>query len=89
MINSDINKLALRNYYETHKDDYYKKRLSTDKDIYDEQYKWEILPKLNQELSSLENITKDNVGDFIGIITRNENKANFVHWIDMDDFNNS
>ena len=82
---SDINKLALKNFYETHKEEYFKRRNSGDKKLWDEQYKWDILPRLNKELAKFDKITKENVGEFISIITQNKNKSNFAHWIDTDD----
>lgn len=76
---SDINKLALKNFYETHKEEYFKWRNSGDKKLWDEQYKWDILPRLNKELAKFDKITKDNVGEFISIITQNKNKSNFAN----------
>ena len=82
---SDINKLALKNFYETHKEEYFKRRNSGDKKLWDEQYKWDILPRLNKELAEFDKITKDNVGEFISIITQNKNKSNFANWRDAVD----
>ena len=84
---SDINKLALKNFYETHKEEYFKRRDSGDKSLWDEQYKWDILPELNNKLSSFSKITRENVAEFISIINNNSNKSNFTHWIDMDGLN--
>ena len=53
---SDINKLALKNFYETHKEEYFKRRDSGDKSLWDEQYKWDILPRLNKELAKFDNV---------------------------------
>ena len=85
MPNVEINKLALKNFYETRKEEYFKRRSSGNKKLWDEQYKWDILPALNQKLSSFNKITKENVTDFIAIVNDNSNKSNFAHWIDMDD----
>lgn len=85
MSNIEIDKLALRNFYETHKGEYFKRRDSDDEKLWDEQYKWDILPGLNKKLSSFDKITKENVANFIAIINDNSNKSNFTHWIDMDD----
>ena len=82
---SDINKLALKNFYETHKEEYFKRRDSGDKSLWDEQYKWDILPRLNKELAKFDKITKDNVSEFILIITQNTNKSNFANWRDTVD----
>lgn len=81
----EINKLALEAFYETNKDDYYARRASGDVKKWDEQYKWDILPVLNEKLSVYTSITRDNVADFIALISSNSNKSNFAHWIDMDD----
>ena len=81
----EINKLALRAFYETHKGDYYSRRGSSDIALWDEQYKWDILPALNTRLAEFATITRDNVASFISVINSNSNKSNFTHWIDMDD----
>ena len=81
----EINKLALKAFYETHKGEYYNRRASGDIKQWDEQYKWDILPALNEKLSAYTSITRQNVADFIALISNNSNKSNFAHWIDMDD----
>ncbi len=81
----EINKLALKAFYETNKGGYYARRASGDVKKWDEQYKWDILPALNEKLSVYTSITRDNVADFIALISNNSNKSNFAHWIDMDD----
>ncbi len=81
----EINKLALKAFYETHKGEYYNHRASGDIKQWDEQYKWDILPALNEKLSAYTSITRQNVADFIALISNNSNKSNFAHWIDMDD----
>lgn len=35
----EINKVAFRAFYETHKDEYYRRRNSSDSTLWDEQYK--------------------------------------------------
>lgn len=82
--NSEINKLALKNFYENYKDEYFKRRYSGDEKLWDEQYKWDVLPKLNKELAKFDEITKENIDEFMSIITRNENKNNFVHWMGIE-----
>ena len=82
---TNINKVAIRGFYEKHKDEYFRRRLSGDVKLWDEQYKWDILPELNKRLSIYEKITRDNIEGFISIINNNSNKSNFAHWIDMDD----
>ena len=82
---TNINKVALKRFYEIHKDEYLRRRLSGDIKLWDEQYKWDILPELNKRLSIYEKITRENVADFMSIVNNNSNKSNFAHWIDMDD----
>lgn len=81
----EINKIALRAFYKTHKDEYYRRRSSSDSTLWDEQYKWDILPALNARLNEYTAITRSNVAEFIAVINSNSNKSNFTHWIDMDD----
>ena len=77
-----INKVALKKFFEQNKEDYYSRRNSGDIKKYDEDYKWEILPKLNSELSKIE-ICRENSEKIAKILSKNLN--NFSHWIDMDD----
>ena len=39
---NNINEVALKSFYETHKDEYYRRRNSGDKKQWNEQYKWDI-----------------------------------------------
>lgn len=82
---TEINKLALKNFYENNKERYFERRNSGNKEQWNEQYKWDILPSLNQELASFKQITKANLQEFLSIVIKNSNKSNFAHWIDMDD----
>lgn len=77
-----INKVALKKFFEQNKEDYYSRRNSGDIKKYDEEYKWEILPKLNSELSKIE-ICSENSEKIAKLLSKNLN--NFSHWIDMDD----
>ena len=47
-----INKLALQAFYESRRDEYLRRRFSGDKALWDESYKWDILPRLNKELAA-------------------------------------
>lgn len=76
-----INKVALKKFFEQNKEDYYSRRNSGDIKKYDEDYKWEILPKLNSELSKIE-ICSENSEKIAKLLSKNLN--NFSHWIDMD-----
>jgi hypothetical protein len=83
---SEINKLALKAFYQENKADYYARRTSGDTSQWDEQYKWDILPKLNEVLSQYGAVTASNFGDIIKEIQKNNpNAGSFAHWIDMDD----
>ena len=77
-----INKVALKKFFEQNKEDYYSRRNSGDIKKYDEDYKWEILSKLNSELSKIE-ICSENSEKIAKLLSKNLN--NFSHWIDMDD----
>lgn len=77
-----INKVALKKFFEQNKEDYYSRRNSGDIKKYDEDYKWEILSKLNSELSKIE-IFSENSEKIAKLLSKNLN--NFSHWIDMDD----
>jgi hypothetical protein len=77
-----INKIALKKFFEQNKEDYYSRRNSGDIKKYDEEYKWQILPKLNNELSKIE-ICSENSEKIAKLLSKNLN--NFSHWIDMDD----
>jgi len=77
-----INTVALKKFFEQNKEDYYSRRNSGDIKKYDEYYKWEILPKLNSELSKIE-ICSENSEKIAKLLSKNLN--NFSHWIDMDD----
>lgn len=80
-----INKLAVKNFYEQHRDDYVAARRSGDTTKWDEQYKWDILPKLNDQLSELGMLTKSNALHAGEILQRNNpNNGSFCHWIDLD-----
>lgn len=46
----EINKVALKAFYDLHKEDYFRRRRSGDAKLWDELYKWDILPRLNKEL---------------------------------------
>ena len=77
-----INKVALKKFFEQNKEDYYSRINSGDIKKYDEDYKWEILSKLNSELSKIE-ICSENSEKIAKLLSKNLN--NFSHWIDMED----
>lgn len=65
-----INKVALKKFFEQNKEDYYSRRNSGDIKKYDEDYKWEILPKLNSELSKIE-ICSENSEKIAKLLSKN------------------
>ena len=80
-----INKLAIKNFYEQHKEDYVAARQSGDTAKWDEQYKWDILPKLNDELKTHGALTDSNALQIVGLLQKNNpNNGSFCHWIDLD-----
>ncbi|MFZ1360593.1 MAG: hypothetical protein WAS27_00990 [Candidatus Saccharimonadales bacterium] len=82
----EINTLALRAFYETHKDSYYTARQSGDASKWDERYKWDILPALNEVLSHYQSVSADTIGAIVQELRRNNpSQGSFAHWIDMDD----
>ena len=81
----EINKLSLKAFYESHKDSYWAKRRSGDIGQWDEAYKWEILPRLNGELSRYESLTSENASEIVKILQKNNpNAGSFCHWTDFD-----
>ena len=81
----DINKVALKSFYESHKEDYISRRSKGKNETWDEDYKWHFLPEANKALLPFEKIGPGNIKDVISVI--NKYKSNFAHWIDMDDLN--
>ena len=80
-----INKLAIKNFYVQHRNDYVAARQSGDTKKWDEQYKWDILPKLNDELGALGTLTESNALHVVEILQKNNpNNGSFCHWIDLD-----
>jgi hypothetical protein len=80
-----INKLAIKNFYEQHRDYYAAARQSGDKVKWDEQYKWDLLPKLNTELNAIGEVNDTNALEIIEILQKNNpNSGSFCHWIDLD-----
>lgn len=80
-----MNKLQLKAFYESHKDEYYTRRNSGDIGQWDEAYKWEIFPKLNTLLASYESVTAENLPKIMTILKQhNPQQGSFAHWIEMD-----
>lgn len=83
-----INKLQLKAFYESHKDDYYARRNSDDQKQWDEAYKWDIFPKLNLLLTEHKTITAENLPKIVSILKKhNPQQGSFAHWIEMDNLN--
>ncbi|GEM_PF-335456 len=82
---AEINKLSLRAFYEKNKDDYYRRRSSNETTEWDEQYKWDILPKLNDELKTHGALTDSNALQIVELLQKNNpNNGSLCHWIDLD-----
>lgn len=85
MTQFEINKLALRSFYEQHKETYVARRMSGDTQQWDEAYKWKLLPKLNQQLSEFNAITEQNVAELVKVLQdNNPQKGSFCHWSELD-----
>lgn len=52
-----ISRLQLKSFYESNKDEYYSRRNSGDSAQWDEGYKWDIFPKLNEVLAEYTTLT--------------------------------
>lgn len=83
-----INKVQLKAFYESHKDEYYRHRNSGDNRLWDEGYKWDIFPKLNEVLYRYTTITADNLPEIVKVLKKhNPQQGSFVHWIEIDNLN--
>lgn len=83
-----ISKLQLKAFYETHKDTYYQHRNSGDISQWDEAYKWDIFPKLNELLAEYKTITAENLPEIVNALKKhNPQQGSFAHWIEMDNLN--
>lgn len=83
-----ISKLQLKSFYESHKDEYYSRRNSGDNAQWDEGYKWDIFPKLNEVLAEYTTLTADNLPEIVRILKKyNPQQGSFAHWIEMDNLN--
>lgn len=81
----DVNKLAIKAYYENNKENYYRRRDSGDSSQWNEQYKWEIFPKLNSEFSKIDKLTADNALDIIKVLVKEQPQHGpFSHWTGLD-----
>lgn len=85
MTSDDINRLALKNFYETNKEEYFHRRNSGDSELWDEQYKWKILPELNSAFKDIARVTPESIHGIINTLHKNNpNKGSFTHWIELD-----
>lgn len=83
-----ISKLQLKSFYESHKDEYYRRRNSGDESQWDEGYKWDIFPKLNEVLAEYTTLTADNLPEIVRVLKKhNPQQGSFAHWIEMDNLN--
>lgn len=80
-----ISKLQLKSIYESNKDEYYSRRNSGDESQWDEGYKWDIFPKLNEVLAEYKTLTADNLPEIVRVLKKhNPQQGSFAHWIEMD-----
>ena len=80
-----INKLQLRAFCESNKAKYYRRRNSADDSQWDEGYKWDIFPKLNEVLAECTTLTADNLPEIVRVLKKhNPQQGSFAHWIEMD-----
>jgi len=80
-----INKLAIENFYQQHRDEYVSARQSGDIAKWDEQYKWDILPNLNLQLKTVGVLDSSNALHIVELLQKtNPNSGSFCHWIDLD-----
>ena len=85
MMQFEINKLALQGFYEQHKEAYMARRMSGDTSQWDEAYKWDLLPELNQRLSKFDAITEQNVAYLVKLLQdNNPQNGSFCHWSELD-----
>ena len=85
MTQPEIDKLALRNFYEQHKTEYVARRMSGSTEQWDEAYKWDLLPKLNKQLAEIDTVTESNVLGLVKILQdNNPQNGSFCHWSDLD-----
>lgn len=83
-----ISKLQLKSFYESHKDEYYRRRNSGNESRWDEGYKWDIFPKLNEVLAEYTTLTADNLPEIVKVLKKhNPQQGSFAHWIEMDNLN--
>lgn len=83
-----ISKLQLKSFYESNKDEYYGRRNSGDDSQWDEGYKWDIFPKLNEVLAEYTALTADNLPEVVRLLKKhNPQQGSFAHWIEMDNLN--
>lgn len=83
-----ISRLQLKSFYESNKDEYYSRRNGGDSAQWDEGYKWDIFPKLNEALAEYTTLTADNLPEIVGVLKKhNPQQGSFAHWIEMDNLN--
>ena len=76
-VNLDATKNLIKNYVDI--------RNRKDPELWNEEYRWDILPKVNKEFFR-EPMTVDNVVEKIDILTKyNPTSGSFVHWNNLED----
>lgn len=81
-----INQILLKKYYLDNKTQYIEHRKSNDAKIWDESYKWDVFPEINNKFEAIETVTADNIAEIIDtLVENNPTKDSFAHWVDMDE----
>lgn len=85
-MNISISSVSLKDLYNKYKQEYLSRRGSTDQHVWDESYKWDVLPKLSKELGSYKSVTRDNAEQIIDVYLRlNPQQGTLVDWREADD----
>lgn len=83
-----ISKLQLRAFYEEYKDEYYACRNSGELSRWDEAYKWDVFPKLNELYKNNTEITASNLPEIVEVLKKNNpQQGSFVYWTEVDNLN--
>ncbi|MBP7820687.1 hypothetical protein KA025_00730 [Candidatus Saccharibacteria bacterium] len=81
-----INHILLKKYYLDNKEQYIHRRKSGDIKLWDESYKWDIFPEINEKFKKIEEVNAENITEIIETLVKNNpSQGSFAHWIDMDD----
>lgn len=83
-----ISNLDIKLFYDKYKDEYLHRRGNASPSVWDESYKWDILPKLTKDLAVFNSVTKDNIKEIFAVYKKyNPNEGTFIDWREIDDLN--